>query len=148
MNSNATGNPHSTANLGEHILSASRVFSFRSHEVARINQLITNQLDLMRSSFAFRFYEFCTWKNGSDERALRTFWTGVWGRGFRTARSRFSFARFADCCKFATTGSASSTGSNAVSPGASLRKCLPADAFTSGRLLAGHAPSRSSSLVT
>jgi hypothetical protein len=33
-------------------------FSFRSHEIARINHLITNHLDLMRSSFAFRFYEF------------------------------------------------------------------------------------------
>ena len=67
-----------------HALSASRVFSFRSHEIAHINHLITNQLDLMRWSFAFRFYEFRTWKNGSDERALRTFGTGVWGRGFRS----------------------------------------------------------------
>jgi hypothetical protein len=64
-------------------VSGKRPFSFRSHEIARINHLITNQLDLMRSSFAFRFYEFRTWKNGSDERALRTFGTGVWGRGFR-----------------------------------------------------------------
>ena len=34
-----------------HALSASRVFSFRSHEIAHINHLITNQLDLMRSKF-------------------------------------------------------------------------------------------------
>jgi hypothetical protein len=62
--------------------SGKRPFSFRSHEIARINHLITNQLDLCALSFAFRFYEFRTWKNGSDERTLRTFGTGVWGRGF------------------------------------------------------------------
>jgi hypothetical protein len=52
--------------------SGKRPFSFRSHEIARINHLIT-----------IRFYEFRTWKNGSDERALRAFGTGVWARGFR-----------------------------------------------------------------
>jgi hypothetical protein len=82
-NSNAKGNPHSTANLGEHILSASGRFRSVRHQIARINHLITNQLDLMRSSSAFRFFEFRTWKNDSDERALHTFGTGAWGRGFR-----------------------------------------------------------------
>jgi len=35
--------------------SGKRPFSVRSHEIARINHLITIQLDLMCSSFAFRF---------------------------------------------------------------------------------------------
>lgn len=57
--------------------------SFRSHEIARINHLLTIQLDLMCSSFAFRF-EFRTWETGCDERALRISETGVWERGFRS----------------------------------------------------------------
>jgi len=56
-------------------------FSFRSQEIARINNLITNQLDLSNLAFDLPVR---TWKNGSDERALRTFGAWVWERGFRS----------------------------------------------------------------
>jgi hypothetical protein len=62
------------------MLPASGRFRSVRTKLLAFNHLITNQLDLMRP---FDFYEFRTWKNGSDERALRTFGTGVWGRGFR-----------------------------------------------------------------
>ena len=60
-------------------------FSFRSHEIARINRFITNQLDFnaLRGS-AFELYEFRSWKNGSNERAVRPFGTGVWEPEFRS----------------------------------------------------------------
>src|SRR4029077_15204984 len=39
--------------------------SFRSHEIARINHLITNQLDLMRSSFSFHSTSFVLGKTAA-----------------------------------------------------------------------------------
>ena len=53
-------------------------------ERRRTYHSITNHVDLIPPSFAFRALEVRTWKIGIDERAVHRFGTGVWEPGFRS----------------------------------------------------------------
>jgi CubicO group peptidase (beta-lactamase class C family) len=67
---------------------------------------------VMRSGFRFDF----VLGNGSDERALGTFGTGVWERGYRSGRSRRCEVAAVSEPSERELRSSGSTGSNAVSP--------------------------------